>query len=386
MKTSKILIFLLGFGIFLAACTQTAVTSPTPEDISVATAALGTPAAQETAVQVAPTQETAALGTPAASGTPATLGTPANVGKTAVNAAIAAVMKDLNVDANQVKIIAVEAVEWPNGCLGIQRMGVLCTQAIVPGYRVILEASGKQYEYHTNETGSIALPAVAQTPAPLPQVTGPVVHWEQTQNSDCIRVEIDPQRVAYGHCLGALVEAPLASERLKELEFFMATYKSFSQETKAGKVVFNGTGSREPDEAEMRSIAEWAALIDKEVRSGRSDPAGGLAFNWHREGGLAGFCDDLAVYRTGWALPLSCKSSTAQAAGPYRLSAGELEKMYAWVDQLTSFNYEQKDAAAANSMLVRLSLVGSGVEKASPAQQEEIAVFAGQVYANAVNK
>ncbi len=52
-------------------------------------------------------------------------------------------------------MVSVEAVDWPDGCLGVQTPGVMCTMVITPGYRVILEADGKQYEYHTNASGDV---------------------------------------------------------------------------------------------------------------------------------------------------------------------------------------------------------------------------------------
>jgi len=59
----------------------------------------------------------------------------------------------LQIDPDTIKLVSVEQVDWPDGCLGIQTPGVMCIMVITPGYRVILEADGKQYEYHTNETG-----------------------------------------------------------------------------------------------------------------------------------------------------------------------------------------------------------------------------------------
>jgi hypothetical protein len=60
----------------------------------------------------------------------------------------------LNVDPDTIKLISVEPVDWPDGCLGIQQPDVMCIMVITPGYKVILEADGKQYEYHTNQDGS----------------------------------------------------------------------------------------------------------------------------------------------------------------------------------------------------------------------------------------
>jgi hypothetical protein len=31
----------------------------------------------------------------------------------------------------------------------------MCTMVITPGYRVILEAGGKQYDYHTDASGDV---------------------------------------------------------------------------------------------------------------------------------------------------------------------------------------------------------------------------------------
>jgi hypothetical protein len=50
-------------------------------------------------------------------------------------------------------------VEWPDGCLGVQEEGLACTQVIIPGFRVILEANGRQMEYRTNEDGTQIRPA-----------------------------------------------------------------------------------------------------------------------------------------------------------------------------------------------------------------------------------
>jgi len=57
------------------------------------------------------------------------------------------------VDAAAVKLISSEAVMWPNGALGCGKPGEMVTQAIVPGYRVELEAGGKRFTYHTSEKG-----------------------------------------------------------------------------------------------------------------------------------------------------------------------------------------------------------------------------------------
>jgi len=63
--------------------------------------------------------------------------------------------KRLQIDIDTIKLVSVEAVDWSDACMGIQTPGVMCAQVITSGYKVMLEANGKQYEYHTNESGSI---------------------------------------------------------------------------------------------------------------------------------------------------------------------------------------------------------------------------------------
>jgi hypothetical protein len=61
------------------------------------------------------------------------------------------------IDAAAVKLVSSEAVMWPNGALGCGKPGEMVTQAIVPGYRIELEANGQRYSYHTSERGRFRL-------------------------------------------------------------------------------------------------------------------------------------------------------------------------------------------------------------------------------------
>jgi hypothetical protein len=61
--------------------------------------------------------------------------------------------KELGIPADQITIISAEAMDWPDSCLGLGRADEMCAQMITPGYKVILEVQGKQYELHTDATG-----------------------------------------------------------------------------------------------------------------------------------------------------------------------------------------------------------------------------------------
>jgi hypothetical protein len=44
---------------------------------------------------------------------------------------------------------------WGNGCLELQRPDEFCTQALVPGWLVVVTSGQQRWVYHTNETGSV---------------------------------------------------------------------------------------------------------------------------------------------------------------------------------------------------------------------------------------
>jgi hypothetical protein len=57
------------------------------------------------------------------------------------------------VAAAEVKVISAQSVNWPNGALGCPKPGRMYTQAIVPGYRIELEAGGKRFTYNASTRG-----------------------------------------------------------------------------------------------------------------------------------------------------------------------------------------------------------------------------------------
>src|SRR5690606_16481296 len=141
-------------------------------------------------------------------------------------------------------------------------------------------------------------------------------------------------------------------------------------ETPAGIVTFNGAGSVTAAPAEQRMIAEWARQAALEASAGRSGASWGLAFAWPREGGIAGFCDDLTVYVTGQLFASSCKGQPAETFSARRMTAEELEQVYTWIDEIAPFEYIQDDGAVADSMRVTLVFSGAGSTPADDATQQ----------------
>ncbi len=54
-------------------------------------------------------------------------------------------------------VVAASAVTWSDGSLGCPEPGMFYTQALVQGYRVILEAAGTEYDYHADQRGAFSL-------------------------------------------------------------------------------------------------------------------------------------------------------------------------------------------------------------------------------------
>ncbi len=287
----------------------------------------------------------------------------------------------LQLDLTEVEITAVEAVTWSDACLGVPNPAELCAAAETPGYRITLTANGEAYVYHTNKDGS----QVRLAEAPEAQIGETLIEWTGNSDSGCTVAQIGPDGVAIGRCYEEVrLGAPFAGERrAADLAEFAATFAAFTADTPAGAITFNGSGTTEATPAQQRMIAEWARLVQVEAQGGRSGASWGLAFAWHREGGIAGFCDDLTVYVTGEVWATSCRGATPQDLAHFRLDAEELATLYNWVDTFQSFEYEQSDSAMADSMTVRLIFSGAGAQAASEAEQAAMIDFAQTLYTEA---
>ena len=55
---------------------------------------------------------------------------------------------------SDVQIESVERVTWRDGSLGCPEPGMFYTQALVPGFRVILVVDGRRFDYRTGRGGT----------------------------------------------------------------------------------------------------------------------------------------------------------------------------------------------------------------------------------------
>jgi len=84
---------------------------------------------------------------------PATSGTPAVPQDIAP--LVAAITQDLEVLVDAVQVLTVEPRVWPDSSLGCPQPDMLYAQVMTPGYLVLVEVTGEEIEYHTDERGSV---------------------------------------------------------------------------------------------------------------------------------------------------------------------------------------------------------------------------------------
>ena len=271
----------------------------------------------------------------------------------AEQAAVSRLAVTLNLPADQISVISTEAVNWPDGCLGIQRPGMMCTEAIVPGFRIILQANGEQYEFRTNESGS----QVAQVGgAPL----GLMEEAIAAQLASNLGLDVDEVGV-------------VSSE---EVEFPDSCLGVAMQDEMCAQVVSPGN-----------IIVLKANGLDFEYHisadGSRVQPAT-IALTWTREGGFAGFCDQLIVFLSGEVYGSSCRSTQPDGTiQPFvgLLSAVEQKQFFAWVQEFGQVSIDVSDPPmAADGMAVTLEFYGNGKGKPSETEQQTLMEFAQGLY------
>lgn len=114
----------------------------------------------------------------------------------------------------------------------------------------------------------------------------------------------------------------------------------------------------------------------------RIQPATPALF-WKREGGIAGFCDTLTVFRSGEVFTSKCNSQAEGMMGSFAtlLSARERQQFNEWMAEFGAAELDASDpAGVADRMMVTLSIAGAGDEPPTQAQQQELFEFAQELY------
>jgi len=262
-------------------------------------------------------------------------------------AAIASLSATLDLPPDQIKVISSQAVIWPNGCMGVQRMGVMCTNNQVPGFVIVLGVNDKQYEYHTNQDGSLIVPA-GEVQASGLALEAAKKHLASVLGSDANQitvvsnVEVDwPDS-----CLGVAKQGIMCA-----------------------MVVTPGYLIR------LRSNA-----LDYEYHSNKDgteiQPAT-LALTWNQDGGIAGLCDSLTVYLSGEVTSDNCKGKP----GKGNLSPAEMKQLDTWITQFGQAQLDASDPAGVSDRMIRkLSFFGQGIAQPGDSDQQRLFSWAQDLY------
>jgi len=183
-------------------------------------------------------------------------------------AVIKQLAENLGLEQDDITVVSSETTEFGDACLGVTMEGMMCAQVVTPGYIIVLEANGIQYEYHTSEDGSRVQPA-------------------------------------------------------------------------------------------------------------------SLALVWKREGGIAGFCDTLTVFRSGEVFASKCGSQAEGTMGTFAtlMTASEAQQFQSWI---TEFEETQLDASdpkgVADRMVVTVAIFGIGNAMPTESEQQDLFNFAQDLY------
>lgn len=72
----------------------------------------------------------------------------------------------LGIGADAIDVVRGESIVWNDGSMGCPRPDTMYTQALVPGYWIILAHGGKEYDYRASERGSFFLCELPMTLEP----------------------------------------------------------------------------------------------------------------------------------------------------------------------------------------------------------------------------
>ncbi len=75
----------------------------------------------------------------------------------AIQAARRFLAQQLGLELEDIQVLQVRAVEWPDACLGIPALGEMCAEVITPGFVIDLEAVvdgvSEYFTFHTDASG-----------------------------------------------------------------------------------------------------------------------------------------------------------------------------------------------------------------------------------------
>lgn len=292
----------------------------------------------------------------------------------AVDAAIQTLAQQLDSDPAFITLIGFEPVDWPNSCLGVETPGIMCAEVITPGYRVLLSANGNVYEFHTNQDGS----QVAAASLTAAQSDAPVIILKTIDpQQGCQEIQVTGSSIASGECGGILeFQAFPGMQRSVELEVWMARYASFEVTAEDGSLTFNGRGFQTAIVEEQRALIAWTRLVELEIEESPEDPPPGLVIDWHRTGGLAGVCDRLMIFESGFVYARDCQDT---ALGQTLLQTEQIKLLYNWRDTLAPAKITAKDGVT-DGYQYEILFNGAGKQAPDDSDRQDMLILSAQLF------
>jgi hypothetical protein len=107
------------------------------------------------------------------------------------------------------------------------------------------------------------------------------------------------------------------------------------------------------------------------------------ALGWKREGGIAGFCDILTVFRSGEVYTTSCDAQTEGRMGTVAelLASQESQQFRDWIAEFSETRLDASDPeGVADRMVVTLEFFGVGSQSPIESEQQALFNFAQELY------
>jgi len=171
----KILIGITLLGVLIVGCVGRSPAAPSPTaladdptaDVSPTVEVIEEETEQETAtaapkeVPLTPTAEPTCTCAPAPKATETVEATPVVITGGEKEEMIEKVKADLasrlGISEDEISVVSAEAKTWSDSSLGCPEEGMSYMQVLTPGYHIILEYDGVQYDYRTGDMGRILL-------------------------------------------------------------------------------------------------------------------------------------------------------------------------------------------------------------------------------------
>ena len=118
-------------------------------------------------------------------------------------------------------------------------------------------------------------------------------------------------------------------------------------------------------------------------RTGKRIQPATLALTWKREGGIAGFCDNLRVFLSGEVYAYKCEAQSDAKIDNFAnlLSANEITEFNAWITEFGQVTLDVSDPkAVSDRMEVVLELHGVGSDEPSDAEQQALIAWAQDLF------